>query len=255
MIRVNVIMLGPARDLTGVEETTVELSEGAALADLIDCLGERFPRLAVGLRGDSPEGAPSVRLAVNQEFRTSDHTLADGDEVAVIPPVSGGSADKPEDVRVALVHDPIDAAAERRRIGGTHGVGGLVTFEGTTREEHDADHGSLMRLQYEAYEEMALTQMRRLAAEARERWSIERLVLVHRLGDVPLSEVSVLIVVACGHRAEAFDACRWLIDRLKQDVPIWKKDVWADGHTRWMDPTGGEQGATTDENSELRIEN
>ncbi|MCP4245746.1 MAG: hypothetical protein GY778_01735 [bacterium] len=239
MIRVSVIMLGPARDLTGVEEAAVELAEGSPLVNLIEQLAERFPKMAPGLRGDSPEGTPSVRLAVNREFCSPDHTLADGDEVAVIPPVSGGLPDEPEVVHVALVHELIDAAAERRRVGGDHGVGGLVTFEGTTRAEHRPDHSDLIRLHYEAYEDMALAQMRRLADDARQRWAIQRVALVHRLGDVPLGEASVLIIVACGHRAEAFEACCWLIDRLKQDVPIWKKDVWADGATSWVDPTGG----------------
>ncbi len=122
-------------------------------------------------------------------------------------------------------------------VSGDAAAGGIVTFYGATRIEHDPEHGALVRLDYEAYPEMALTQMHELSRKARQTWSVGRLVLLHRLGRVPVGEDSVAIAVACPHRAEAFTACRWLIDSLKQDVPIWKKDVFADGFTRWVDPT------------------
>lgn len=122
-------------------------------------------------------------------------------------------------------------------VGGDPSLGGIVTFFGATRAEHDPSHGALRRLEYEAYREMAWEQMKRLAAQAVANWQAARVVVIHRLGGVGVGEVSVALAVACPHRAEAFEACRWLIDTLKQDVPIWKKDVFADGFTRWVDPT------------------
>lgn len=114
-------------------------------------------------------------------------------------------------------------------------AGGVCAFVGTTRAD-PTDRGSVVALEYEAYRAMAERQLADLALRARERWDIKRLVLVHRVGRVEVGEPSVLIVVACPHRAEAFDACRWLIDTLKTDVAIWKRDVLSDGSTRWVDP-------------------
>jgi molybdopterin synthase catalytic subunit len=107
---------------------------------------------------------------------------------------------------------------------------------GTTRAD-PTDGGSVVALEYEAYRAMAERQLIDLARRARERWDIKRLVLVHRVGRVEVGQPSVLIVVACPHRAQAFDACRWLIDTLKTDVAIWKRDVLSDGSTRWVDPS------------------
>lgn len=122
-------------------------------------------------------------------------------------------------------------------VSGDAGLGGIVTFYGATREESDPQYGSLVRLDYEAYRDMAQKQMEELARSAEQRWQAGGIVMLHRLGPVDVGEISVAIAVACPHRAEAFEACRWLIDALKRDVPIWKKDVFADGSTRWVDPT------------------
>ena len=122
-------------------------------------------------------------------------------------------------------------------VGGDAALGGIVTFHGATRGEHDPGHGALVRLDYEAYCTMAENQMRELARSAQRKWGAGRVAMLHRLGAVGVGEISVAIAVACPHRAEAFEACRWLIDTLKRDVPIWKKDVFADGFTRWVDPT------------------
>ena len=122
-------------------------------------------------------------------------------------------------------------------VSGDSGLGGIVTFYGATRGESDAEHGSLIRLNYEAYRGMAKEKMNELARTAMQRWEAGRIAMLHRLGPVGVGEDSVAIAVACPHRAEAFEACRWLIDALKREVPIWKKDVFADGFTRWVDPT------------------
>src|SRR4051812_1132876 len=113
-------------------------------------------------------------------------------------------------------------------------AGGIDVFLGTTRADRSADGRALLALDYEAYPEMALAQMRKLADAARERWPIVKLAMLHRTGRVALAEPSVVIAVSCPHRAESFDACRFLIDRLKADVPIWKKEVWEGGGETWV---------------------
>ena len=115
-------------------------------------------------------------------------------------------------------------------------AGGVDAFLGTTRAENNDDGQDLLALDYEAYAEMAVQQMHDLARGARQRWPIERLAILHRLGRVAVAQPSVAIVVSCPHRAEAFEACRWIIDTLKKDVAIWKKEVWADGSGTWVHP-------------------
>ena len=117
---------------------------------------------------------------------------------------------------------------------GDAAAGGIDVFIGTTRAETHADGRELVALDYEAYPEMALSQMRDLARRARARWPVVRLALLHRVGRVAVGQPSVVVAVACPHRAEAFEACRWLIDTLKAEVPIWKKEVWADGSGTWV---------------------
>lgn len=113
-------------------------------------------------------------------------------------------------------------------------AGGIAVFLGCTRAEKSADGRELLALDYEAYPEMAVKQMRELARQAREKWPIIKLAILHRIGRVGLGEPSVLIAVSTPHRGEAFEACRWLIDTLKKDVAIWKKEVWADGSGTWV---------------------
>ncbi len=224
-MKVRIVYWGPAREWTGVADESLSLDDGAVLNDVLTRVFKNHPNLA--------RGRDALRFAVNASFAKSSTPLADGDEIAVIPPVSGGSdADL-----VAIVHDSIDVESIREHVDGDFESGAVVTFEGVTRAETHPDHGPLVRLDYEAYEEMAVEQMRELVKQARERWSIGRLAVVHRAGAVDLGCPSVVISVACGHRGEAFDACRWLIDALKSDVPIWKKEVWSAGRTTWVDPT------------------
>ena len=222
-MKVHVVYLGPAADWAGLEGETFDVEEGAGLEGLIRRMMEARPGLGPG-RG-------VLRFAVNDEFAGECSPLSDGDQVAVIPPVSGGS-----DNLVALVDQPIDLAAVRRHVGGNSNVGGIAVFEGVTRLEEHPQRGPLLRLEYQAYQEMAVKEMQRLMATARQRWGIKRSAMVHRIGPVGCGETIVVIVVACGHRAEAFEACRWLIDSLKKDVPIWKKEIWRDGDPSWVDP-------------------
>ena len=174
---------------------------------------------------------PALAVSVNEKSCAPDRALAAGDEVALLPPVSGGS---PESVpgEIRIVRDPIVTEDALRRLKRPED-GAAVIFEGVVRD-HTRGRRTLY-LHYEAYETMALKQMQALAEDARERYKVRGVSIIHRLGRLEIGETSVLIIVASAHRGPAFDACRWLIDTLKKTVPIWKKEyfedgaVWADG--------------------------
>ncbi len=172
----------------------------------------------------------SAAIAVNQEYTARDRTLHDGDEVAILPPVSGGLSEVPAP-HIALVRDPIDTAAITRAIkAGADGA--VCLFDGIVR---DNSRGRLtLHLDYEAYEEMALKQMNLLRIEAIEHFGVREVAIVHRLGRLTVGETSIFIAVASAHRGAAFDACRWVIDTLKKTVPIWKLEQFVDG-AAWAD--------------------
>jgi molybdopterin synthase catalytic subunit len=176
-------------------------------------------------------------MSVNQEYAGPDCVLREADEVALLPPVSGGSSvsseaedDEPGEIRI--VRERIDAQELVRRLKHPSD-GAIVLFDGIVRDNSRGRR--TLYLDYEAYEVMALKQMKSLATEARTRFQVRGASIIHRLGRLEIGETSVLIVVSSAHRAAAFDACRWLIDTLKKTVPIWKKEyfedgaVWADG--------------------------
>jgi molybdopterin synthase catalytic subunit len=173
-----------------------------------------------------------LAVAINQQYAGADVPLNSNDEIALLPPVSGGlSADQPlvRLVRECIVPHDIVPAMERAEDGA------IVIFDGVVRN-HSRNRKTLY-LEYEAYEAMALTKLQELVAEAVRRFAIRNVALVHRLGHLEIGESSVLIAVFSAHRAPAFEACRWLIDALKRTVPIWKKEyfedgaVWADGES------------------------
>ena len=192
--------------------------------------GETVGSLLASLEGDDLFSAGvlrSVAVAVNQDYARKDHQLADGDEVALLPPVSGGL-----ETPVCLVRDEIYAAKLTEEI--KQGAdGAVVVFDGIVRD--NTRGRATLHLDYEAYEEMALKQMHRLRTDAITRFGVRDVIITHRLGRLVVGETSVFIAVASAHRGAAFDACRWVIDRLKQTVPIWKREqfvdgaVWADG--------------------------
>lgn len=136
---------------------------------------------------------------------------------------------------IQLHEEPIDVGPVVDFVGAST-AGGIDVFLGCTRAETNAEGRQLVALDYEAYGPMALKQMRQLATEARERWPVVRLAILHRVGRVELGKPSVIIAVATPHRADAFAACRWLIDALKERVPIWKREVWEDGTGTWVHP-------------------
>lgn len=218
-MRLNVLFFGLLKDIRGVASEQLSLEEGATVASVLGHYGSDF----------EPATLRSVAVAVNRHYVKADHTLADGDEVALLPPVSGGSQSNVLNgfvERVQLTRERIDA---ERVLGGMKAAedGAVVVFDGIVRNN---TRGRATRfLEYEAYEDMALAQMGQLAAAALGKFAVRDVVLIHRLGHLEVGETSVLIAVAAAHRAAAFDACRWLIDMLKRQVPIWKKEVFADG--------------------------
>ncbi len=213
-MRVRVLFFGLLKEITGTSQEEIDLPGSPSAADLFEHYGTRFPRL-LGLRA-------SIVLARNREFVLSTAVLADGDEVAFLPPVSGGAGD---DV-VEIVRTPIDARSlAARLLRGEDGA--VVTFEGVTRN-HSGGRATRY-LEYEAYEPMALTQMRAIIDEVKKRWPVDRVGIVHRLGRLEIGETSVAIVVTSAHRKPAFEACHYTIDRLKKIVPIWKKEYFTDG--------------------------
>jgi molybdopterin converting factor subunit 1 len=205
------------RERAGGAEFAREFPEGTTVAEMWLALKREFP--ALGGHRDS------IGFAVNQEYVEGDFRPRAGDEVAFIPPVSGG-ADAAWVGPITIAHGPIDVAA-LERAAAHPAAGAIVTFAGTTRQENAGRR--VIRLEYEAYEPMALNEMRKIAREAGQRWPIVRVAIAHRVGVVDIGETSVAIAVAAAHRAEAFDACRFAIDRLKEIVPIWKKEYFEGG--------------------------
>lgn len=225
MIQVRVLAFGILKDALGGEALRVELPEGATVADLLVNL--QHSHGAARLRG--------IAVSVNAEYANAVQVLRDGDEVGLLPPVSGGADSSgprgEEAVSVSLIREPI--AAELLVASGKRGEDGAVcVFDGIVR--NNSRGRRTLYLDYEAYEEMAAKKMDELAREALTRFGVRQVTIQHRLGRLEVGETSVLIVVASAHRAQAFDACRWLIDTLKKTVPIWKKETFADGAI-WSD--------------------
>lgn len=213
-MQVKVLFFGQLKDVVGRAEEQVELPAGASLADLVSYYQQRFPRWA--------EFRPSIAVAVNQEYAESGARLRGGDEVAFLPPVSGGVK---EDV-VELTRAPIDTQEIVARVKAP-GDGAVVVFDGIVRNH---SHGrETLYLDYEAYEPMARRALEEIVAELRARYQVDAVALVHRLGRLEIGETSVLIAVSAPHRDAAFEACRHAIERVKRSVPIWKKEYFADG--------------------------
>lgn len=222
-MRIRVLIFGSLKDLLGKSNDAVELPEGATLAELLARYEKAHPKLKALL--------PAIAMSINQEYAAPSRRLADADEVALLPPVSGGT-DEERAADVSIVEKPIDTAAVLKEIKANED-GAVAVFEGIVRN-HSRGRRTLF-LEYEAYVPMALAQMEELADRALDQFEIRDVVMVHRLGRLEIGETSVLIAVASAHRGPAFDACRWLIDTLKKKVPIWKKEhfedgaIWADG--------------------------
>jgi molybdopterin synthase catalytic subunit len=214
-MRVTVLYFAAARERAGAASDALDLPDGATAADALAAACARHPALQAL--------AAKLRLAVDQEFSAPERKLRDGGEVALIPPVSGGAGPH----RIGA--QPLSAEEPLREVVGTD-CGAVVSFTGTVRS---SNHGkAVVRLEYEAYPEMALRIFGHIAAVARERWGA-RVAIHHRTGALEPGELSVVIAAAAPHRADAFDACRHAIEALKKDAPIWKREIYPDGSS-WV---------------------
>jgi MoaE-MoaD fusion protein len=218
-IKITALLFGQAREIAGAASLDLEVASPATVASAFAALIAEHPRLAALER--------SLLFAVNEEYAGREQPLNNGDRLAVLPPVSGGAG---EDV-VEITREPIDIAGLRDRLlAGESGA--VVIFDGVAR---DNTKGRRTRfLEYEGYEAMALKTMAQIAGEVHEKWPINRVGLIHRLGRIEISESSVVILVTSAHRRVAFEACHYAIDRLKKIVPIWKKEYFEDGEV-WVE--------------------
>jgi len=226
-ISVRVLFFGGAKDITGTSSIELSVSSPASLADAKTLLIERFPGLERFGR--------SLLFAVNQEYADPNRAIDSHDELAVFPPVSGGSEAVcdyrcPQDF-FELTTDVIDVGAVARRVVLPE-CGATVTLDGYARKWTAGRETEY--LVYEAYEPMALSELEKLGAAAHKQFEIAHVGIVHRTGRLEIGETSVVIAVSAPHRRAAFQACEWLIKELKRTVPIWKKEVFQDGEI-WVE--------------------
>jgi molybdopterin synthase catalytic subunit len=210
-------LFGAAREAAGAKELSLALPEGATARSVWELLLDEHPAIA--------PFADRLAVAVNLEIRSLDAEIHDGDEIAFLPPVSGGAG------TCSLSDSPIDVGKVVARVAGP-GMGGIVTFIGAVRNR--ARGRDIRHLEYESYPEMAEREMQRIADAAAERWPDTRVAIAHRAGHLEIGDLAVVVAAAAPHRAEAFEACRYAIDTLKETVPIWKKEVATDGEY-WVD--------------------
>lgn len=241
-VNVRVLFFGAARDAVQREEVELSFARGLPASEVFETIVATYPELSRFGR--------SLLFAVNQEYAAGDREINEGDELAVFPPVSGGSgeqkADEPRNALgplheietptasfdfFELTSEPLDVGAIARRVVFPH-CGATVTLDGYAREWTKGRR--TLYLVYEAYEAMALSQLQRIANKAHQQFEIAHVGIVHRTGRVDIGETSVVISVSATHRRPAFEACEWLIRELKRTVPIWKKEVFEDGEV-WVE--------------------
>jgi len=221
-MRIKVLFFGFTHDLTGLREELIDLGEGETLQGLRRFYENRFPPLG--------ELAGSLLFAVNQQIANPLDVLHEGDEVAFMPPVSGGM----DQTSYRITGEEISASDLAKSLQAPED-GAKVTFEGVVRN-HSGGRKTLY-LEYEAYTPMAIRKMEEIGAEAKEKFEINSVGIIHRTGRLEIGETSVAIVVTAAHRRPAFEACHYLIDRLKQVVPVWKKEYFEDGAV-WVEGEG-----------------
>jgi MoaE-MoaD fusion protein len=223
-MKVQVRLFARYREAAGRDRVEVELPEGGTVETAWEAVSSRFPALSAY--------RPFTLFAVDQDYVEADRALRPGEELCLFPPVSGGGAEKagaPD--LVALIETPLSEAALLAAVE-DGGAGAIVLFSGVVRDQTGGRRVKF--LEYEAHATMAVAKMREIAAAARARFpGIRRLAIVHRIGRLEIGESSVLIAVSTAHRGEAFEACRFAIDTLKETVPIWKKEYFEDGEV-WV---------------------
>jgi molybdopterin synthase catalytic subunit len=216
-VKIRVRLWGGLTEAAGFTEDVVDVPDGSTAANLFDELIAGAPRL---------ERFRSVtRIAVNAEIVAGDSPLADGDEVSLLPPVAGGQDDLVEIRPGAL--EPGEAMA----FVSTPASGGIGVFVGVVRETNEGNR--VAEIDYTAFDELALKEIRAVVVEARERWPLHRVAVLHSTGRLKVGDASVVVAVSAGHRAEALEACRAVIDGVKERAPIWKQEFGPDG-TRWV---------------------
>ena len=221
MIRIRILAFATAADALGTSEAELEIVEGTRIADLRERLDQEHPAL-IPLW-------PRLAVAVDGRIVPADTLLEDGAEVALLPPVSGGS-DEPN--RADLVDGPIDVEGAVAAVSGP-GRGAVVAFLGTVRNHHAGR--PVEKLTYSAYRTMALEGLRRIVADLEAAHQDLQAVIVHRLGEVAVGEPSVVIAIGSPHRAAAYEASRTALERLKAEIPIWKREHYADGGEAWRE--------------------
>jgi molybdopterin synthase catalytic subunit len=223
-VRVRVHLFARYREVAGREQVDLDLPEGGTVEAAWSAVVERHPQLA--------QYRPFTLFAVGHEYVEDDHRLKPGDELCLFPPVSGGS----EGDLFAVVDRPLSPDEIAARVDDP-GAGGIVIFSGVVRNETGGR--PVKYLEYEAHAAMAEAKLREVGAAIRGRWpGVKRVAMLHRIGRLEIGESSVLIAVSAAHRGDAFEACRYAIDTLKQTVPVWKKEHFEDGEV-WVGLQGG----------------
>jgi molybdopterin synthase catalytic subunit len=228
-MKIRVRLFASVKDIVGRREVVLELPEGVTASELLHRIAADHPRLQPLL--------PSLLLAVNREYVEATRALKDGDEVAFIPPVSGGIE------RYEITEGPLSLDALVATVA-QNTSGAVASFLGVVREF--ARGRRVSYLEYDAYPEMATATMRRIGDEIRNRWPVDNIAMVHRIGRLRIGEASIAVAISSAHRREALEACAYAIERVKEIVPIWKKEVWTEG-AEWI-------GSTVDEYQERKRE-
>jgi molybdopterin converting factor subunit 1 len=225
-LQIEVLLFAGLKDRAGVARLTVDVADGATVSDAIAAAGA-----AMEATWDVPV---AIMCAVNEEYQQRDFVLRDGDELALIPPVSGGVGTE-HDGYVEVTGEPLDSMAIANHVR-AESDGAIVIFEGVTRDHNNGRHVDY--LEYEAYQPMAENKIRELFGEMRARYEIDKCAVAHRVGRVDIGEKSMVVAVSAAHRRPAFESALYFVDRLKEVVPIWKKEYFEGGEV-WINDTPG----------------
>ncbi|HEU5003723.1 MAG TPA: molybdenum cofactor biosynthesis protein MoaE [Actinomycetota bacterium] len=219
-IQIRLLMFGGLASTTGAGEQALEIEEGMTAGQVVALVARTWPEAAPILE--------RVSVAVNLETVPHDHPIADGDEVALLPPVAGGAGARiTSGVRTEAISidEVMDLVADPR-------AGGTVVFVGTVRDHSEGWEG-VQQLDYSVYRDMAEPLLARIAGEAAERWPLNGMCILHRVGTLPVGEQTVVVAASAPHRGEAFEAARYGIDEVKRRVPVWKLEIGPNGE-RWI---------------------
>lgn len=218
-MKVRIRLFGVVSERAGLDEEAVDIPAGSTAGDVLRMVGDRYPSTASLLS--------RVAVAVNLEIASPTVPLSNDDEVALLPPVAGGG-----DSRILTgLRDRFPSVDEAMAAVAAPSAGGTVVFVGTVRDRSEA--GSVERLEYSVYREMAERVLRQIAEEAAEKWPLAGVAILHAVGNLVVGDTTVVVVCSGPHRGEAFDGCRYAIDEVKRRVPIWKKEVGPGGE-RWV---------------------